>query len=152
MPVLHRDQRDIYFPVSPEVCSIHCQIPRSSRPTNQDIYFNFNAQHDCNGGGCKLVKTRALQDYEETSRTELTVEHSDFDRYAINLHAHHNAWRLRKVLSRDLTAPVPYTSDRQKLHSEAAQELQKENPGKRAEAAARAKATRERKKESQVAR
>lgn len=57
---------------------------------------------------------------------------------------HHNAWRLRKVLPRDLTAPVPYTLDRKKLHTEAARELQKKNPVKRAEAAAKAKATRER--------
>jgi len=77
---------------------------------------------------------------------ELTVEHSCLDRYIVNLHARHNAWRLQKVLPRDLTAPIPYTLDRQKLHAEAAQELQKKNPEKRAEAAIRAKATRERNK------
>ena len=118
---------------------------------NQNIYFIFNAQHDCEGGGCQLVETNVLQDREETSRTELTVEHSNLDRYLINLHAHHNAWRLRKVLPRVLTAPVPYTLDRKKLHTEAARELQKKNPAKRAEAAAKAKATRERNaKESQA--
>lgn len=78
---------------------------------------------------------------------ELAVEHSTFSRYIINLHAHHNAWRLRKVLPRNLTAPVPYTVDRRKLHTEAAQELRKKNPPKRAEAAAKAKATRERNKQ-----
>ena len=77
------------------------------------------------------------------SKTELVVKHSDFGCYIINLHAHHNAWRLQKVLPRDLTAPVPYTSDWKKLHAEAVQELQKKNPAKRAEAAVRAKATRE---------
>jgi len=111
---------------------------------NQDIHFIFNAQHDCEGGGCQLVETNVLQDREETSRTELTVKHSGFARYLINLHAHHNAWRLRKVLPRTLTAPVPYTSDRKKLHTEAARELQEKNPAKRAEATAKAKATRER--------
>jgi hypothetical protein len=113
---------------------------------NQDISFVFNAQHDCEGGACQLVETRTFQDREETSKVELTVKHSNFNRYIVNLHAHHNAWRLRKVLPRNLTAPVPYTPDRHKLHSEAAQELRKTNPAKRAEAAAKAKATREQKK------
>ena len=118
---------------------------------NQDIYFIFNAQHDCKEGGCQLVETHSLQDREETSRMELAVKHSSVERYVINLHAHHNAWRLRKVLPRNLTAPVPYTSDRRKLHDEAAKELQKKNPAKRAQAVAKAKATRERnKKKSDV--
>jgi hypothetical protein len=118
---------------------------------NQDIGFIFNAQHDCKDGGCQLVKANALQDREETSRTELVVEHSSFHRYIVNLHAHHNAWRLRKVLPRNLTAPKPYTLDRRKLHNEAAQELRKKNPAKRAEATAKAKATRERKKKESQA-
>ena len=62
---------------------------------NQDIYFIFNAQHDCKGGLCQLVETHTLQDREKTSRVELAVKHSEnFERYIINLHAHHNAWRL----------------------------------------------------------
>jgi hypothetical protein len=74
------------------------------------------------------------------------VEHSHFDCHIINLHAHHNAWRLRKVLPRNLTAPIPYASDRKKLHDEAARELRTKNPGKREQAVAKAKATRERNK------
>ena len=144
MPVLHRNCEDTYFAVPPEVCFTRLLVFRTSRSENQDIYFIFNAQHDCKGGKCRLIETNALQDREETSRTELIVEHSNFDRYFINLHAHHNAWRLRKVLPRALTAPVPYTLDRKKLHTEAARELQKKNPAKRAEGAAKAKATRER--------
>ena len=99
-------------------------------PTNQDIYFIFNAQHDCKGGGCQPIEARALQDCEETSIMELAIEHSKFDHYVLNLHAHHNSWRLQKVLPRNLTAPVPYVLDRKKLHVEAAQELQKNKPGK----------------------
>ena len=112
----------------------------------QDIYFIFNAQHDCKNGGCQLVETNVLQDREETSITRLAVKHSHFDHYIVNLHAHHNAWRLRKVLPRHLTAPVPYTSDRKKLHDEAAQELRTKNSEKREQAVAKAKATRERNK------
>jgi len=118
---------------------------------NQDIYFTFNAQHDCEGGGCQLDERTIIQDHEETSRTELTIKHSNFDRHPTNLHAHHNAWRLRKVLPRVLTAPVPYTLNRKKFHTQVAKELQKKNPAKRAEATAKANATRERNaKESQA--
>jgi len=128
----------------------HC-TSWASQLAKQDIYFIFNAQHDCKGGECRLVETKVLQDREETSRKELTAKHSNFDRYLINLHAHHNAWRLRKVLPRVLTTPVPYTLDRKKLHTEAARELQKKNPAKRADAVAKAKATREQKvKDSQA--
>ena len=80
---------------------------------------------------------------------ELAIEHSKFDHYVLNLHTHHNSWRLQKVLPCNLTAPVPYVLDCKKLHVEAAQELQKTNLAKRAEVAAKAKVTRERnKKES----
>jgi len=51
---------------------------------------------------------------------------------------------VAKGSPRALTAPVPYTLDRKKLHTEAARELQKKNPIKREEAKAKAKATRER--------
>lgn len=147
MPILHRDHENGYFSVSPEVWFTCCPISRNLHPTTQDIYFIFNAQHDCKGGECNLIETCALQDKERTSRMKLAVKHSDGGCYVVNLHAHHNAWRLRKVLPRNLTAPVPYTSECQKLHAEAAGELQKKNPAKRAETAAKAKATRERNKE-----
>jgi hypothetical protein len=151
MPLLHHSHEDTYFAVLPEVCLFHCLSCPKFTIHKKDIYFVFNAQHDCWGGGCELIEDRVLQDREKTSRTELHVKHSGVDCYFINLHAHHNAWRLRKVLPRDLTAPVPYTLDRKKLHTEAAQELQKKNPAKRAEVLARAKATRERnKKEAQM--
>jgi len=71
-----------------------------------------------------LSKKGTLQDREETSRTQPTVKHSNFDsQYLINLHASHNAWRWRKVLPRTLTAPVPYNLDRKKLHTAAARQL-----------------------------
>ena len=149
MPVLCRNHEDTYFSVSPKVCCVRYRAIsfRNSQPLQQDIYFTFNAQHDCKSGGCQLAETNLFQEHKETSKTQLAVKHSNVDRYIINLHAHHNAWRLRKVLPRNLTAPTPYTSDRQKFHDEAAQRLQKENPAKRAEAAAKARATRARKKE-----
>ena len=81
----------------------------------------------------------------------LTVKHSDFNHYIINLHTHHNTWRLQKVLLRQLTAPVPYTSNHRKLHEDAACELPKKNTGKQEAAATKTKATKEQnKKESEV--
>ena len=92
----------------------------------------------------------AIQERQETSKKVLTVTHTNSERYSINLHALHNCLHLRKVLPRDLTAPVPWSQDRRKLHSQVAEKLQKENPGKRAEAAAKAKATRERNKKNKA--
>ena len=107
----------------------------------------FNAQHDCEGGKCALDEVNAqVQERQETSKKLSTIAHSDHKRYFINTHALHNCSLLRKVLPRSLTAPIPWAQDRRKLHGEMAQCLQKENPEKRADAAAKAKATRDKKK------
>ena len=106
----------------------------------------FNAQHDCEGGGCVLHEVDAIQERHETSGKVLTVAHTNYERYFINVHALHNCLYLRKVLPRDLVAPVPWSQDRHNLHNQMARKLQKENPEKRAEAAAKAKVTRDWKK------
>ena len=72
--------------------------------------------------------------------------HSTHDKFFINLHALHNAWRIREVLPRNLTEPVPYITNRKEFHHEMARKLQKTNPKKRAKAKEKAKDTRERKK------
>ena len=74
------------------------------------------------------------------------MTHSSHDKFFINLHALHNAWRLRKVLPRNLTEPIPYVTDREKFHHDMAKKLQKTNPEKRAKAKEKAKETREQKK------
>ena len=93
----------------------------------------------------------AVQERQETSKKLLAVAHSDYERYFINTHALHNCSLLRKVLPRSLTVPVPWVQDRRKLHGEMARHLQKENPEKRAEVKAKAKATRDRKKKDKKA-
>ena len=75
------------------------------------------------------------------------MKHSAHDKFFINLHALHNAWRLREVLPRNLTEPVPYITNREEFHHEMAKKLQKTNPKKRAKAKEKAKDTREQKKQ-----
>ena len=93
-----------------------------------------------------MGEVSTVQERQETSKKELTVTHSNHECYFINTHALHNCSLLRRALPQNLTVPVPWVQDRHKLHGEMTQRLQKENPGKRAEAAAKAKATRDRKK------
>jgi len=74
------------------------------------------------------------------------MTHSPHDKFFINLHALHNAWRLREVLPRNITEPVPYVANREEFHHEMARKLQKTNPQKRVKAKEKAKDTREQKK------
>ena len=114
---------------------------------HQNISFIFNAQHDCEGGECGYtISDAGAHDGQATAKVERKMIHSAHDRFFINLHALHNAWRLREVLPRKLTEPVPYVVDRQEFHHKMARKLQKSNPKKRAKAKERAKDTREQKK------
>lgn len=115
---------------------------------NKNISFLFNAQHDCEGGGCshEISEISGTRGGQPTAKTKRKMLHTTHDKYFINLHALHNAWRLREVLPRNLTEPVPYASNREEFHREMARKLQKANPKKRARAKEKAKDTRERKK------
>ena len=62
------------------------------------------------------------------------------------MHALHNSWRIREVLPRNLTEPVPYVLNREEFHHNMARKLQKINPKKRARAKEKAKDTREQKR------
>lgn len=62
------------------------------------------------------------------------------------MHALHNAQLLRETLPRSLTEPQPYLVDRKAKHYELAANLRVTGPLKRAETAAKAKATREKNK------
>ena len=74
--------------------------------------------------------------------------HSAHDKFFVNLHALHNGWRLREVLPRNLTEPVPCVTDREDFHHKMARKLQMKNPQKRAKAKEKAKETREQKKQA----
>ena len=76
------------------------------------------------------------------------MDHSAHEKFIINFHALHNAWRLHEVLPRNLTQPVPYVPDREKFHHEMAKKLQEKNPKKRARAKEKAKDTRTHKKQA----
>lgn len=116
---------------------------------HQDISFSFNAQHDCEGGECGYTPgNTSAQDGQATVKAERKVIHSTHNAFFINLHVLHNAWRLREVLPRNLTMPVPYVTDRKDFHHEMARKLQKHNPGRRARAKEKAKDTHEQKKQA----
>lgn len=116
---------------------------------NQNISFIFNAQHDCEGGDCGYTITEtSAPDGQASAKIERKMVHSTHNKYFINTHALHNAWRLREVLPRNLTEPVPYVANREEFHHEIAKKLQKVNPKKRARAKEKARETRVRKKQA----
>lgn len=81
-----------------------------------------------------------------STQMQSTIKHSNDDDYIVNMHALHNAQLLRETLPRCLTAPIPYTVDRKAKHDELAAKLRVSGLMKRAETAAKAKATREKNK------
>lgn len=77
-----------------------------------------------------------------------TIVHSAHDKFFINTHALHNAWRLREVLPQSIIQPVPQVNNREDFHHKIAGKLQKSNPKKRARAKEKAKDTRAQKKQA----
>jgi len=146
MPTMHASPGHGYHAIPPSV-SYGSTWLHSTLITLQNISFIFNAQHDCEGGECSYtVNSTGTHDGQATAKVGKTVIHSTHNKYFINLHALHNAWRIREVLPRNLTEPVPYITNREEFHHEMARKLQKTNPEKRAKAKEKAKDTRERKK------
>jgi hypothetical protein len=96
------------------------------------------------------VVTRPIMPAFRMGRRAATAEkkiiHSTHDKFFINLHALHNAWRLREILPRNLTEPIPHVTNREEFHHKMARKLQRKNPQKRAKAKEKAKETREQKK------
>ena len=87
-----------------------------------------------------------MQERQATNRTVQMIDHSDDAHFVVNLHALHNATLIRKYLPRYLTAPKPLYADRQARHHEIAATLRILQTEKRAQSAAKAKATRQAKK------
>lgn len=67
---------------------------------DQNISFIFNAQHDCKGRECgyAIDETNA-QGGQPATKPDRRMMHSAHDKYFINLHALHNAWRLHEGIS-----------------------------------------------------
>ncbi|KAJ7441176.1 hypothetical protein B0H11DRAFT_1933111 [Mycena galericulata] len=91
---------------------------------------------------CPLVQVASPnQERLESKLTrELTV-HSDDSRFLLNMHALHNAHLVREILPRHLTKPKPCFPDRCAKHDEFAAKLREIGPAKRAQAQAKAQAT-----------
>jgi hypothetical protein len=87
-----------------------------------------------------------IQERQETTNTRVKIVHASDNYYFLNMHALHNAAKIRKVLPRHLTAPSYIFPNRQQHHVAIAQNLQITGPKKRAEARAKAKETREKNK------
>lgn len=108
----------------------------------QGLHFSFNVQHDCETQGCGPTNQEAVyQDRVKTGKTKRSIQHiNGNDFFIVNLHALHNAARIRKVLPRDLTRPVHCFPDRVARHSEMAEKLRDVQSGKRREAKEKAQA------------
>ncbi|KAF6759091.1 hypothetical protein DFP72DRAFT_758356, partial [Ephemerocybe angulata] len=74
----------------------------------QAVQFIINVQHDCGAAGCAETGTCQRRVEQELSMvTEKVVEHADEAKYIINMHALHNASKLRWYLPWCLTEPTP---------------------------------------------
>ncbi|OBZ67227.1 hypothetical protein A0H81_13040 [Grifola frondosa] len=124
---------------------------RSAIVNPHDVLFIFNAQHNCFGSQCKVVECDEIvtqRDRGNPTQRKNKVTHADDNHYILNMHALHNAHLVRETLPRQLTAPTHYLEDRAAKHKELAATLRIAGPTRRAEAVAKAKATRERKQKA----
>ncbi|KAI0697348.1 hypothetical protein BC835DRAFT_1405669 [Cytidiella melzeri] len=139
------DHRDEHFnmPILSRSQKVYAVNPKS-------IQFIFNAQHDCRTGRCELADSDKVV-IQERLRTKISVKsvvHRDDGRYILNMHALHNAHLVRSILPRSLTTPVPLVPDWEAFHRQIAEGLRVSGPAKRAETQAKAKNTREKKKQA----
>ncbi|KAF9649884.1 hypothetical protein BDM02DRAFT_1736799 [Thelephora ganbajun] len=59
----------------------------------------FNAQHDCEDGDCGYaIHDASTQDGQATANAKEAVIHSAHNKFFIDFHALHSAWRPREVL------------------------------------------------------
>lgn len=116
------------------------------------MLFIFNAQHDCRACRCSATGQEfVVQERLITDRTRVAVSHSATKRYLLNMHALHNADLIREALPRSLTKPKCYLTDRRARHNQIAGGLRITGTVRCAQAAAKAKQTRERNKEAREA-
>ena len=93
-----------------------------------------------------------IQEREQTTRTIPYMEHTDDDKFLVNMHAIHNASLIRETVKSVYGGPKSYFgTDRRSHHDAAAARLRVSGPKKRAEANEKRKATRERNKSAKHA-
>ncbi|KAG8868868.1 hypothetical protein FRB98_003179 [Tulasnella sp. 332] len=114
--------------------------------------------HDCIGQGCDATGSQTImQEQVASGRTRRDIVHQqEDDHFIINLHALHNAAKIRKVLPWKLTEPRPWLSDRKATHAVVAGIVRSTQGPKRVEtqrkkAEATAKAGAKKKSESEKA-
>lgn len=84
-----------------------------------------------------------MEERQETTRTEPIIAHTNDNFFFLNLHALHNAEKIRKVLPQHLTRPTLIFPDRRAKHKEIAAKLRVTGKAAREASKAKAKATRE---------
>jgi len=98
-------------------------------------------QHDCREAKCTASgKRTVVQERTETQLTEAFLEHQPLARFLINTHSFHNAHLLRSVLPRNLTSPIPFSSNRRAHHDVLAIQLHGTRDLKRQQVADKRKA------------
>jgi hypothetical protein len=118
------------------------------------MMFGFNAQHDCIAGRCKVTQQGPAFFTQERAPTTLSkpaVIHSNEAIYILNIHALHNSHLVRKVLSRNLTKPIPVCANHKALRTAAAARLRVIGPERRAMIQKKKKETIARKKQAAAA-
>jgi hypothetical protein len=99
-------------------------------------------QHDCCAKGCQASGSRAARQERVISRREVRfIEHTDDEHFVINMHAMHNAHRIRRVLPRELIRPRHLYKNREDWHHEMSKTMHIAQSEKRAEARVKAQAT-----------
>ncbi|THU93255.1 hypothetical protein K435DRAFT_670511, partial [Dendrothele bispora CBS 962.96] len=132
LPYVFRRQDEVSYVIMPSI----------------NILFIQNVQHDCRTAKCTASGTRIrMQERVKSDQTESFIEHKPVDRFLINLCAFHNSHLIRRILPRELTAPIPLFADRRREHNRCAEVLRhvvgkrKEQTKKKQEETARQKAS-----------
>ncbi|CAK5262380.1 unnamed protein product [Mycena citricolor] len=131
--------------------------PVLRRPTGQEIVAgakNFwvlegsavqlaiSVQHDCRRGGCEPnIVRKEKQEREETNQITKLIQHSDDDRFILNLSACHNHVQLCRILPPEMTMLEPLHPDRKSFHTLMSSQAQSIKTKKRKRTAEKRRAT-----------
>ncbi|OBZ68017.1 hypothetical protein A0H81_11962 [Grifola frondosa] len=117
------------------------------KPEVAEVLFIVNVQHNCLDGQCAASGQHVRrQERQDTEITEPMWEHSDDNKFILNLHALHNAALTRRILPRYLTEPLPYLQDRISEHKDMAAKLRVIHDARRQKEADARKARQQKKK------
>ncbi|THU81725.1 hypothetical protein K435DRAFT_823377 [Dendrothele bispora CBS 962.96] len=102
LPYVFRRQDEVSYVIMPSI----------------NVLFIQNVQHDCRTAKCTAsgIKIR-MQERVKSDQTESFIEHKPVDRFLINLCAFHNSHLIRRILPRELTAPIPVFTNHRGEHN-----------------------------------